>query len=42
MYRSLFAVIALFTVAVAFSQSIEVASCNDCKAAPSRKRALRD
>ncbi len=38
MYRSLFAVIALFTVAVAFSQSIEVASCNDCKAAPLEKK----
>ncbi len=37
MHRSLLAVIALFTVPVAFSQSIEVASCRDCKSQPLAK-----
>jgi hypothetical protein len=38
MYRALLTLIALFTVPVAFTQSIEVASCSDCKAQPLEKR----
>jgi hypothetical protein len=38
MYRALVAVITLFTVPAAFTQSIEVASCSDCKREPLEKK----
>jgi hypothetical protein len=38
MYRILLAVILLSTIPVAFTQSIEVASCSDCKHEPLEKK----
>jgi len=40
MYRAVLTVIMLSTVPVAFTQDIEVASCNDCKRAPLEQKRI--